>query len=82
MPGQSADHWFTPIVPDHVRCSGTWAVSFLDNTTTGGGEHHATGYTALFHYVDGRWTPVDRWSQCDVAGRVPHAIYTDACQTD
>lgn len=82
IPGQSSSHWFTPIQPEYVRCSGTWAVEFLNNTNTYVGEQHATGYTGLFQYVGGHWTAVDRAQLCPIPGRVPQAIYSDACETD
>lgn len=82
IPGQSSSHWFTPVQPEYVRCSGTWAVEFLNNTNTYFDGSHTTGYTALFQYVGGRWVPVDRGQNCPVPGRVPQAIYSDACETD
>jgi hypothetical protein len=35
---------------------------------------------SLFRFVDGRWTPLERFEQCD-AGRIPDDIWDIVCNS-
>jgi hypothetical protein len=83
MPADTPQHTYTLAIGQGEVCSGGWAAAGYSEKRLLDGRWVSDGQAALFQFVDGSWTWLDRYAGggCDRPG-IPAAVRQRGCNVD
>jgi hypothetical protein len=83
LPADTADRRFSMVSGEEPVCSGSWGAAGYSESNLLDGQWWGDGQAGLFHYVDGSWTWLDRYTSnvCDDS-EVPRDVWERACNVD
>jgi len=83
LPVDTATSEYTIVASDDQVCSGAWAAAGYTQRTLVEGQWLPDGQAGIFHYVDGSWTWLDRYTS-DVCTDpvIPVVVWERGCNVD